>query len=72
MYDHRFRAACTLLLLCVATATTLNAAGPRTGLTVNAEDTVTAPDQTLRVEQYSKELKDQGFLCDQPFVRQPG
>ncbi len=52
MFDRRFRAACALLLLCVATATPANAAGPRAGFTLNAEGTVTAPDQTLRVEQY--------------------
>jgi hypothetical protein len=62
MFDRRSRAACALLLLCVAAATRANAAGPRAGFTLNAEDTVTAPDQTLRVEQYSKALKDQGVL----------
>jgi hypothetical protein len=62
MFDHGSRTACTLLLLCVATATPANAAGPRASFTLNAEGTVTAPDQTLRVEQYSKALKDQGVL----------
>src|ERR1700754_2955567 len=63
MFDHRSRAARALLLLCVVTtATPANAAGPRAGFTLNAEVTVTAPDQTLRVEQYSKALKDQGVL----------
>jgi hypothetical protein len=62
LFDHRSRAVCTLLLLCVATATPANAAGLRAGFTLNAEYTVTAPDQTLRVEQYSKALKDQGVL----------
>jgi hypothetical protein len=61
MFDHSFRA-CTLLLLCIATTAPANAAGPRAGLKLNAEDTFTSPDQTLRVEQYSKELKDQGVL----------
>jgi hypothetical protein len=62
MFDHRFRAACTLLLLCVVTATTAKAAGPRADFRPNAENTFTSPDRTLRVEQYSKELKDQGVL----------
>jgi hypothetical protein len=62
MFHRRFRTACASLLLCAATATAANAAGPRAGFTLNAEGTVTAPDQTLRVEQYWKELKDQGVL----------
>jgi hypothetical protein len=81
MFDHRFRAAWSLLLLCVATAAPANAAGPRAGFKLNAEDTVTAPDQTLRVEQYSKALKDQGVLYQfwtfdrdhrHPFLLNPG
>jgi hypothetical protein len=81
MFNHRFRAACTLLWLCVATAPTANAAGPRAGFNLNAEHTFTSPDQTLRVEQYSKELKDQGVLYQfwsfdrdhrHPFLLNPG
>src|ERR1700716_1875315 len=81
MFDHRFRAAWTLLWLCVTTATTANAAGPRASFKLNAEDTFTSPDQTLRVEQYSKELKDQGVLYQfwsfdrdhrHPFLLNPG
>src|SRR5882757_2952120 len=81
MFDHRFRAACTLLLLCIVTATTANAAGPRAGFKPNPEDTFTSPDRTLRVEQYSKELKDQGVLYRfwsfdsdhrHPFLLNPG
>jgi hypothetical protein len=81
MFDHGFRAACTLLLLCVATATTADAAGPRAGFKPNAEHTVTSPDRTLRVEQYYKELKDQGVLYQfwsfdrdhrHPFLLNPG
>ena len=81
MFDHRFRAAWTLLWLCVTTATTANAAGPRANFKLNVEDTFTSPDQTLRVEQYSKELKDQGVLYQfwsfdsdhrHPFLLNPG
>jgi hypothetical protein len=62
MFDHGFRAACTLLWLCVATAATANAASPRAGFKLNAEDTFTSSDRTWRVEQYYKRLKDQGVL----------
>jgi hypothetical protein len=81
MLDHRIRAAWTLLLLCVATAAPANADGPRASFKLNAEGTFTSPDQTLRVEQYSKELKDQGVLYQfwtfdrdhrHPFLLNPG
>jgi hypothetical protein len=36
-----------------------HADGPKAGFKLNAEETVASPDQSLRVEQYSKELKDQ-------------
>src|SRR5882757_2548525 len=62
MFDHRFRTACTLLWLCVATAATANAAGPRASFKLNAEHTFTSSDRTWRVEQYYKRLKDQGVV----------
>jgi len=34
--------------------------GPRPGFKLNADPTITSPGQALRVEQYSKDLKDQG------------
>jgi hypothetical protein len=62
MFDHKLRATWTLLLLSIATVAPASADGPRTGFKLNAEDTFTSPDQTVRVEQYSKVLKDQGRL----------
>jgi hypothetical protein len=60
MFDHKFRGKWILLLLGIAGAAPVHADGPRPGFKLNADATVTSPDQTLRVEQYSKELKDQG------------
>src|SRR4051794_23825038 len=61
MLDHRFGGA-ILLLLGIAMTAPAYADGPKAGFKLNAEETFASPDQTLRVEQYSKELKDQGVL----------
>ena len=61
MFDPSFRGA-ILLLLGIATTAPAHADGPKAGFKLNAEETVAAPDQSLRVEQYSKELKDQAVL----------
>jgi hypothetical protein len=61
MFDHSFPGA-ILLLLGIAATAPAHADGPKAGFKLNAEETVAFPDQSLRVEQYSKELKDQAVL----------
>ena len=51
-----------MFLFGIATAAPASAAGPRASFKLNADATVTSPDRQVRVEQYSKDLKDQGFL----------
>jgi hypothetical protein len=60
MFDHKFRGNWILLLLGIATVAPVYADGPRPGFKLNADPTITSPGQALRVEQYSKDLKDQG------------
>jgi hypothetical protein len=62
MFDHRSPAIWILLLLGMATAAPARADGPRAGFKLSVEDTFISPDRALRVEQYSKDLKDEGFL----------
>jgi len=62
MFDHRSPAIWILLLLGIATAAPARAEGPGAGFKLRAEDTFISPDRALRVEQYSKDLKDEGFL----------
>ena len=62
MFDHRSLAIWILLLLGIATAAPARADSPRTGFKLRAEDTLISPDRALWVEQYSKDLKDEGFL----------
>src|SRR6267142_5852081 len=61
MFDHRFRGA-FLLLLGIAMTAPAHADGPKAGFKLSAKETVASPAQSLRVEQYSKELKDQAVL----------
>jgi hypothetical protein len=81
MFDHRLRAAWILLLLGIASIAPARAAGPRASFKLDAESTFTSPDRTIRVEQYSKDLKDQGLLFQfwtfdkdhrHPFLLNPG
>ncbi len=81
MFDHRFSGTWMLLLLGIASAAPARADGPRAGFKLNAEATVISPDKTMRVEQYSKDLKDQGLLYQfwsfdrdhrHPFLLNPG
>src|SRR5713226_3564766 len=58
MFDRTRRKAWILLLLGIATAAPAHADGPRAGFKRHAEDTFISPDKTVRVEQYSKDLKD--------------
>ena len=62
MFDNRLRATCILLLLGIATVAPASADGPRASFKLNADDTVTSPDGKMRVEQYSKDSGDDGFL----------
>lgn len=52
------------LLLGLATALPAHAAGPGPEFKLNpdADDIFTSPDQQIRVEQYSKDMGDEGFL----------
>jgi hypothetical protein len=58
MFDHRLRKTCILLLLALATAAPASADGPRGGFKLKADGTFISPDKTMRVEQYSRDLKD--------------
>ncbi|MFZ2158668.1 MAG: hypothetical protein WAV72_21460 [Bradyrhizobium sp.] len=81
MSDHKFIGTWILLLLGIAMAAQADAGGPRPGFRLNADATISSPDRTLRVEQYSRELGDRGLLyqfwtCDRdhrhPFLLNPG
>jgi hypothetical protein len=58
MFDRTRRKAWILLLLGIAMVAPAHAEGPRAGFKRRAEDTFISPDKTVRVEQYSKDLKD--------------
>jgi hypothetical protein len=58
MFDRTRREAWILLLLGIATVAPAHADGPRAGFKRHAEDTFISPDKKVRVEQYSKDLKD--------------
>ena len=62
MFDYRSLAIWILLLPGIATAGPACADGPVAGFKLRAEATFISPDRALRVEQYSKDLKDEGFL----------
>ena len=62
MFDHSLRGAWALLVLAVASVAPAHAASPGAGFKLDGESSFTAPDRTIRVEQYSKDRKDQGFL----------
>jgi len=62
MFEYRSPRIWILLSLGIAMAAPARADGPRAGFKLSAEDTLTSPDRMLRVEQYSKDLKDEGFL----------
>src|SRR5260370_29643356 len=62
MFDHGFRKTWIVSLLASAPVAPASAAGPRAGFKLNAEYTETSPDQKVRVEQYAKDMKDDGLL----------
>lgn len=81
MFDHRSLGTWILLWLGIATAAPACADGPRAGFKLDAEATFISPDKTVRVEQYSKDLKDEGLLYQiwtfdrdhrHPFLLNPG
>jgi hypothetical protein len=51
-----------LLILGIVPAAPALAGGPGAGFKLRAEDAVISPDRAVRVEQYSKDLQDKGFL----------
>jgi hypothetical protein len=68
-------------MLGIAMAAPAHAGGPRPSFKLTPEATMTSPDQTLRVEQYSRELRDRGLLYQfwtfdrdhrHPFLLNPG
>jgi len=58
MFDRTRRETWILLLLGIAMVAPAHADSPRAGFKRHAEDTFISPDQMVRVEQYSKDLKD--------------
>jgi hypothetical protein len=52
----------SLVLFGFATAAPANADGPGAEFTLRADDTLVSPDHQLRVEQYAKDMGDEGFL----------
>jgi hypothetical protein len=62
MFDDGLRKTWIVLLLALAAVVPASAAGPRAGFKLNAEYTETSPDQKVRVEQYAKDMKDDGLL----------
>jgi hypothetical protein len=63
MFDDRLRETWISLLLAFATVAPAGADGPKAGFKLNPEATVfTSPDQKVRVEQYSKDIKDGGLM----------
>jgi len=62
MFDCRSSGISILLLLGVAAATPGCAEGPGAGFKLSAKDTSVSPNRGLRVEQYSRDMKDEGFL----------
>jgi hypothetical protein len=62
MFDYRSSGIWILLLLGIAVATPARAEGPGAGFKLRAEDASISPNRALRVEQYSKDMKDDGFL----------
>jgi hypothetical protein len=81
MLGDGLRGACILLLFAIATLAPAGAAGPRVDFKLNADATFTSPDRTVRVEQYSRELRDQSAVYQfwtfdndrqHPFLLNPG
>src|SRR5260370_41995189 len=62
MFDYRSSERWILLLLGITVATPARAEGPGAGFKLRAEDASISPNRALRVEQYSKDMKDEGFL----------
>ena len=62
MFDYRSSGIWILLLLGIAVATPARAEGPGAGFKLRAEDASISPNRALRVEQYYKDMKDEGFL----------
>ena len=62
MFNYRSSGISISLLLGVAAATPARAEGPGAGFKLRAEDASISPNRALRVEQYSKDMKDEGFL----------
>ena len=52
----------SLMLFGFATAAPANADGPGAEFTRRADDTLVSPDHQLRVEQYARDMGDEGFL----------
>jgi hypothetical protein len=61
MFADRLRMG-ILLLFCLATAAPARADGPDANFQLLADETVTSPDRQVRVEQYSADQADEGFL----------
>jgi hypothetical protein len=62
MSDYRSPVISFLLILGIVTAAPALADSPRAGLKLSAEDAIISPDRAVRVEQYSTNLKDGGYL----------
>jgi hypothetical protein len=62
MFDYKSLGIWILLILGIVTAAPALADSPRAGFKLSAEDAVMSPDRTVRVEQYSRILKDGGYL----------
>ena len=62
MFDYRSPVMWILLIPGIVTAAPALADSPRAGFKLSAEDAVISPDRAVRVEQYSKNLKDGGDL----------
>ena len=62
MFDHRPMRIWILMILGIVTAAPALADGPGTGFKLRSEDAVISPDRAVRVEQYFKDLQDEGFL----------
>ena len=62
MFDYKSLGIWFRLILGIVTAAPALAGSPRAGFKLSAEDAVISPDRAVRVEQYSRNLKDGGNL----------
>jgi hypothetical protein len=62
MFDYRSLPMWILLILGIATPAPALADNPRAGFKLSAGDAVISPDRAVRVEQYSRNLKDGSYL----------